>query len=65
MLAGYATKAYQGMRDAYLLPAIAAVVVGDTNILGGRRRYLGTLFGVILIMFLNSVLSIVQMSEAS
>jgi len=26
MLAGYATKAYQGMGDAYLLPAIAAVL---------------------------------------
>jgi ribose transport system permease protein len=65
MLAGYATKAYQGMGDAYLLPAIAAVVVGGTNILGGRGRYLGTLFGVILIVLLNSVLSIMQMSEAS
>jgi hypothetical protein len=30
------------MGDAYLLPAIAAVVVGGTNILGGRGRYLGT-----------------------
>jgi ribose transport system permease protein len=65
MLAGYATKAYQGMGDAYLLPAIAAVVVGGTNILGGRGRYLGTLLGVILIVLLNSVLSIMQMSEAS
>ena len=65
MLAGYATKAYQGMGDAYLLPAIAAVVVGGTNILGGRGRYLGTLFGVVLIVLLNSVLSIMQMSEAS
>jgi phosphoenolpyruvate carboxykinase (GTP) len=27
LLAGYSTKAYQGMGDAYLLPAIAAVVV--------------------------------------
>ena len=38
MLAGYATKAYQGMGDAYVLPSIAAVVVGGTNILGGRGR---------------------------
>ena len=35
LLAGY-SKAYQGMGDAYLLPAIAAVVIGGTNILGGR-----------------------------
>ena len=49
LLAGYSTKAYQGMGDAYLLPAIAAVVIGGTHILGGRGRYLGTLVGVILI----------------
>ena len=39
LLAGYSTKAYQGMGDAYLLPSIAAVVIGGTNILGGRGRY--------------------------
>ncbi|MGH1415890.1 MAG: ABC transporter permease [Pelagimonas sp.] len=64
LLAGYSAKAYQGMGGAFLLPAIAAVVLGGTHILGGRGRYLGTLVGVILIVFLNSVLSIMQMSEA-
>lgn len=64
LLAGYSTKAYQGMGDAYLLPAIAAVVIGGTNILGGRGRYLGTLIGVILIVLLNSVLSIMQIPES-
>lgn len=64
LLAGYSTKAYQGMGDAYVLPAIAAVVIGGTHILGGRGRYLGTLVGVILIVLLNSVLSIMQMPEA-
>ncbi len=64
LLAGYSNKAYQGMGDAYLLPAIAAVVIGGTNILGGQGRYLGTFVGVILIVLLNSVLSIMQMPEA-
>lgn len=64
LLAGYATKAYQGMGDAYVLPAIAAVVIGGTNILGGRGSYLGTVVGVILIVLLNSVLSIMEMPEA-
>jgi ribose transport system permease protein len=64
LLAGYSTKAYQGMGDAYVLPAIAAVVIGGTNILGGRGKYLGTVVGVILIVLLNSVLSIMQMPEA-
>jgi ribose transport system permease protein len=64
MLAGYSTKAYQGMGVAYVLPAIAAVVIGGTNILGGRGKYLGTVVGVVLIVLLNSVLSIMQMPEA-
>ena len=64
LLAGYSDKAYQGMGNAYLLPAIAAVVIGGTNILGGRGRFIGTLVGVVLIVLLNSVLSIMQMPEA-
>ena len=64
LLAGYSTKAYQGMGNAYLLPAIAAVVLGGTRILGGSGRYIGTVVGVILIVLLNSVLSIMQMPEA-
>lgn len=64
LLAGYSNKAYQGMGNAYLLPSIAAVVIGGTNILGGRGRFIGTLVGVILIVLLNSVLSIAQMPEA-
>ncbi len=64
LLAGYSTQAYQGMGNAFLLPAIAAVVLGGTHILGGRGRYAGTLVGVILIVLLNSVLSIMQMPEA-
>ncbi len=64
MLAGYSAKAYQGMGNPFLLPAIAAVVLGGTHILGGRGRYIGTLVGVILIVLLNSVLSIMQMPEA-
>ena len=47
-----------------LLPSIAAVVIGGTNILGGRGRYLGTLVGMVLIVLLNSVLSIMEMPEA-
>ncbi|MBL4726424.1 MAG: ABC transporter permease [Rhizobiaceae bacterium] len=64
LFAGYSARAYQGMGDAFLLPAIAAVVLGGTRILGGQGRYIGTVVGVILIVLLNSVLSIMQMPEA-
>jgi ribose transport system permease protein len=64
LLAGYSSKGYQAMGDPYLLPAIAAVVLGGTHILGGRGSYLGTIAGVILISLLASILSVMQMPEA-
>jgi ribose transport system permease protein len=64
LLAGYASKAAQSMGDAYLLPSIAAVVLGGTHILGGRGSYLGTVAGVVLITLLQSILSVMQISEA-
>ena len=63
LLAGYASKAAQSMGDAYLLPAIASVVLGGTSILGGRGKYLGTVAGVLLITLLQSILSVMQMQE--
>lgn len=65
LLAGYSNKAYQAMGDPYLLPAIAAVVLGGTSILGGRGSYLGTVAGVVLVTLLQSMLSIMQMPEAA
>jgi ribose transport system permease protein len=64
MLTGYSTKAYQGMGDPYLLPSIAAIVLGGTHVLGGTGRYAGTVVGVLLIVLLQSILSVLQMPEA-
>jgi ribose transport system permease protein len=63
LLAGYSGKAAQSMGDAYLLPAIAAVVLGGTSILGGKGNYLGTVAGAILITILQSILSVMQIAE--
>lgn len=63
LLTGYSTKAFQAMGDPYQLPAIAAVVLGGTSILGGRGSYLGTVVGVIMITLLQSILSVMQISE--
>lgn len=63
LLAGYASKAAQSMGDAYLLPSIAAVVLGGTSILGGRGSYVGTIAGVILITLLQSILAVMQIAE--
>lgn len=64
LLAGYAGQSYQRMGDPYLLPGIAAVVLGGTSLFGGRGNYSGTVAGAILITLLASVLSIMQAPEA-
>jgi ribose transport system permease protein len=60
LLAGWANLSYQAMGDPYLLPTIAAIVLGGTNVLGGRGSYLGTVAGVILITLLQAILSMLQ-----
>ena len=65
LLTGYANQAYQGMGDAYLLPAITAVVIGGTSIQGGKGSYIGTFAGSLFITLLSSILSVLQMTEAS
>jgi len=64
LLAGYANQAYQSMGDPFLLPTIAAVVIGGTSILGGRGSLVGTIGGVLFITILTSILSVFQISEA-
>jgi ribose transport system permease protein len=65
LLAGYANQAYQGMGNPYLMPTIAAVVVGGTSILGGRGSYAGTFAGALFVTLLLSALSVIQISEAT
>lgn len=64
MLAGYANQAYQSMGDPFLLPTIAAVVIGGTSILGGRGSLIGTVGGVLFITLVTSILSVMQISDA-
>ncbi|MEM6825269.1 MAG: ABC transporter permease [Pseudomonadota bacterium] len=64
MLAGYANQAYQSMGDPFLLPTIAAVVVGGTSILGGRGGLFGTIGGALFITLLTSILSVMQIEDA-
>lgn len=65
MIAGNAGRSFNEMGEPFLLPAIAAVVVGGTSILGGSGKYLGTIAGVILIRLLDSALNIVQVPPAA
>lgn len=65
LLAGNAGRSFNEMGDPFLLPAIAAVVVGGTSILGGSGKYAGTIAGVIIIRLLDGALNIVQVPPAA
>ena len=63
MMVGYAGGATLTMGQPYLLPSIAAVVVGGTSILGGRGTYLGTVGGAILLTTISTIIGALQMAE--
>lgn len=64
MMTGYSGLSYLGMGDMYLLPSIAAVVIGGTAILGGRGGYVGTIAGAIIIYILMTILTILDLKDA-
>jgi ribose transport system permease protein len=57
LLASFSGQASLGMGDEYLLPSIAAVVVGGTLITGGRGHYLGMAGGALLLTALSTLLA--------
>jgi ribose transport system permease protein len=65
LIAGNAGRSFNEMGDDLLLPAIAAVVIGGTSILGGSGKYIGTIAGVIIVRLLDGALNIVQVPPAS
>jgi ribose transport system permease protein len=62
LFASFSSQAFLGMGDQFVLPSIAAVVLGGTSILGGRGGYGGTVVGVIFITLLTTVLIIENLS---
>jgi len=61
---GYAGQSYLGMGDAFLFPAITAVVLGGTDILGGAGSYAGTIGGVLFVTFLQALMTIIAVPQA-
>jgi ribose transport system permease protein len=62
LFASFSSQAFLAMGDQFVLPSIAAVVLGGTSILGGRGGYGGTVIGVIFITLLSTVLIIENIS---
>ncbi len=55
--AGLSNVASVALVNPYLLPSVAAAVIGGTSILGGRGGYSGTIVGALILTVLTGVLS--------
>jgi ribose transport system permease protein len=64
LLTGYASQTYLGMGNDYLLVPIAAVIIGGTNIMGGSGGYMGSIAGALIVVLLQSILSVAQIGQA-
>ena len=54
---GYSSGATLTMGQSYLLPSVAAAVIGGTSIIGGRGIYPGAVAGAILLTTLSTIVS--------
>jgi ribose transport system permease protein len=52
------------LAGSFLLPSIAAVVIGGTSIFGGVGSYTGTILGALILSVLNSMLTFLNVGQA-
>jgi ribose transport system permease protein len=72
LLAGIAGLVYAGvissatprLVDPYLLPSVAAAVIGGTSIFGGRGGYAGSIVGALILTVLGTLLNVLRAPEA-
>lgn len=64
LLVGFNNAADLGIGAPFLLPSVAAVVIGGTSIFGGLGGYAGTILGALILTVLDSLLVILNASQA-
>ena len=64
LLLGFNNAPDLGLAAPFLLPSVAAVVIGGTSILGGYGGYAGTILGALILTILDSLLTILNATAA-
>jgi ribose transport system permease protein len=64
LLIGFNNAADLGIGTPYLLPSVAAVVIGGTSIFGGIGGYSGTVVGALILTVLDSLLTILDAEQS-
>ena len=55
MVLGNLGQAFKDMASAYVMPSIAAVVIGGLNINGGQKNYVGVILGAMILQILTNL----------
>ena len=63
VISGYTNTASVSLADPYLLPSVAAAVIGGTSIMGGRGGFGGTIVGAIILTVLTALLTVLGLPE--
>ena len=64
MLGGQSGAVAISLANAYMLPSVAAVVIGGTSIMGGLGGYTGSILGALILTVLSYLLAVLNSSEA-
>jgi ribose transport system permease protein len=64
VLAGLLNAADLGLADSFLLPSVAAVVLGGTSLFGGVGSYSGTIMGALILTVLDSFLTLINADDS-
>ena len=64
IIVGGTNSAALSLAEVYLLPSVAAVIIGGTSIFGGRGGYSGTIIGALILTVLNSILTLLDVPES-
>jgi ribose transport system permease protein len=64
LISGLTNVASVTLADSYVLPSVAAAVIGGTSIMGGRGGYGGTILGALILTVLSALLSSLGYPEA-
>jgi ribose transport system permease protein len=58
VISGFTNTASVSLADPYLLPSVAAAVIGGTSIMGGRGGFSGTIVGALILTVLTALLTV-------
>jgi ribose transport system permease protein len=65
LVSGLTNTASVSLVDNYVLPSVAAAVIGGTSILGGRGGFGGTIVGALILTVLTALLTVLGLPEPS